>query len=55
MAEPKEIKKERLLNKKTAHLNWNIQRRNDRPYERLVYGQPPFSNGDFAFIYYLYR
>lgn len=52
--EPKKDKKGRTVNKKdgSPQLEYPKEGMED-PYERLVYGQPPFSNGDFAFLQHI--
>jgi len=51
---PKRDKKGKVVNKKNGspQLVYPKEGIND-PYERLVYGQPPFSNGDFAFLQHI--
>lgn len=52
--EPKRDKKGKVVNKKdgSPQLEYPKDGMTD-PYERLVYGQPPFSNGDFAFLQHI--
>ena len=52
--EPKRDKKGKVVNKKdgSPQLEYPKDGMPD-PYERLVYGQPPFSNGDFAFLQHI--
>jgi len=52
--EPKKDKKGKIANKKdgSPQLEYPKDGATD-PYERLVYGQPPFSNGDFAFLQHI--
>ena len=52
--EPKRDKKGKVVNKKNGspQLEYPKDGMTD-PYERLVYGQPPFSNGDFAFLQHI--
>ncbi|MDP3444018.1 MAG: N-6 DNA methylase [Ignavibacteria bacterium] len=52
--EPKRDKKGKVENKKdgSPQLVYPKDGMTD-PYERLVYGQPPFSNGDFAFLQHI--
>lgn len=52
--EPKRDKKGKVINKKdgSPQLEYPKDGMTD-PYERLVYGQPPFSNGDFAFLQHI--
>ena len=51
---PKRDKKGKAVNKKdgSPQLVYPKEGMTD-PYERLVYGQPPFSNGDFAFLQHI--
>jgi len=52
--EPKRDKKGKVVNKKdgSPQLEYPKDGMTD-PYERLIYGQPPFSNGDFAFLQHI--
>lgn len=52
--EPKRDKKGKVINKKdgSPQLVYPKEGMND-PYGRLIYGQPPFSNGDFAFLQHI--
>jgi type I restriction enzyme M protein len=52
--EPKRDKKGKVVNKKdgSPQLVYPKEGITD-PYGRLVYGQPPFSNGDFAFLQHI--
>lgn len=52
--EPKRDKKGKVVNKKdgSPQLEYPKNGMTDT-YERLVYGQPPFSNGDFAFLQHI--
>ncbi len=52
--EPKRDKKGKVVNKKdgSPQLEYPKDGMTD-PYERFVYGQPPFSNGDFAFLQHI--
>lgn len=52
--EPKRDKKGKVVNKKdgSPQLVYPKEGMND-PYGRLIYGQPPFSNGDFAFLQHI--
>ncbi|TMM30453.1 SAM-dependent DNA methyltransferase [Polaribacter aestuariivivens] len=52
--EPKRDKKGKVVNKKdgSPQLVYPKDGMND-PYGRLIYGQPPFSNGDFAFLQHI--
>ena len=52
--EPKRDKKGKVINKKdgSPQLVYPKEGMND-PYGRLNYGQPPFSNGDFAFLQHI--
>jgi type I restriction enzyme M protein len=52
--EPKRDKKGKVVNKKdgSPQLEYPKEGMTD-PYERFVYGQPPFSNGDFAFLQHI--
>jgi type I restriction enzyme M protein len=51
---PKKDKKGKVVNKKdgSPQLEYPKEPFND-PYERLVYGNPPYSNGDFAFLQHI--
>ncbi len=51
---PKKDKKGKVVNKKdgSPQLEYPKDGMSD-PYERLIYGQPPFSNGDFAFLQHI--
>jgi type I restriction enzyme M protein len=51
---PKKDKKGKVVNKKdgSPQLVYPKEGLSD-PYERMVYGQPPFSNGDFAFLQHI--
>lgn len=52
--EPKKDKKGRTVNKKDGSPQLEYPKEGiEDPYERLVYGQPPFSNGDFAFLQHI--
>ena len=50
---PKEDKKGKVMNKKdgTPQLEYKTEYKD--PYQRLVYGIPPYSNGDFAFLQHI--
>lgn len=52
--EPKRDKKGKVVNKKdgSPQLVYPKDGMTD-PYGRLIYGQPPFSNGDFAFLQHI--
>jgi type I restriction enzyme M protein len=52
--EPKRDKKGKVVNKKdgSPQLVYPKEGMTD-PYGRLIYGQPPFSNGDFAFLQHI--
>lgn len=52
--EPKRDKKGKVVNKKdgSPQLEYPKDGMTD-PYGRLIYGQPPFSNGDFAFLQHI--
>lgn len=52
--EPKRDKKGKVVNKKdgSPQLVYPKEGMND-PFGRLIYGQPPFSNGDFAFLQHI--
>lgn len=50
---PKEDKKGKVMNKKdgTPQLEYKTEYKD--PYQRLIYGIPPYSNGDFAFLQHI--
>lgn len=51
---PKKDKKGRTINKKDGSPQLVYPKEGvEDPYDRLVYGQPPFSNGDFAFLQHI--
>jgi len=53
--EPKKDKKGKAITKKdgSPQLKYPGKEESKDPYERFVYGTPPFSNGDFAFIQHI--
>ena len=53
--EPKKDKKGKPVTKKDGSPQLNYPGKEDfnDPYERFIYGTPPFSNGDFAFIQHI--
>lgn len=52
--EPKRDKKGKVINKKDGSPQLVYPKEGmDDPYGRLIYGQPPFSNGDFAFLQHI--
>ncbi len=52
---PKKDKKGKPVNKKdgSPQLNYPGKEEFSDPYERFIYGIPPFSNGDFAFVQHI--
>ena len=48
--EPKKDKKGKAVNKKDGTPQLEYKKEFTDPYNRLVYGIPPYSNGDFAFL-----
>ena len=51
--EPKKDKKGKAVNKKDGTPQLEYKKEFTDPYNRLVYGIPPYSNGDFAFLQHI--
>ena len=51
--EPKKDKKGKAVNKKDGTPQLEYKKEFIDPYNRLVYGIPPYSNGDFAFLQHI--
>ena len=51
--EPKKDKKGKAVNKKDGTPQLEYKKEFSDPYNRLVYGIPPYSNGDFAFLQHI--
>lgn len=51
--EPKKDKKGKAVNKKDGTPQLEYKKEFTDPYNRLVYGVPPYSNGDFAFLQHI--
>lgn len=51
--EPKKDKKGNTVNKKDGTPQIEYKKEFTDPYNRLVYGVPPYSNGDFAFLQHI--
>ncbi len=51
--EPKKDKKGNTVNKKDGTPQIEYKKEFTDPYNRLVYGIPPYSNGDFAFLQHI--
>jgi len=52
--EPKKDAKGKIINKKDGSPQLEYDGKNfTDPYERFIYGVPPFSNGDFAFLQHI--
>lgn len=51
--EPKKGKKGKAVNKKDGTPQLEYKKEFTDPYNRLVYGIPPYSNGDFAFLQHI--
>lgn len=51
--EPKKDKKGKAINKKDGTPQLEYKKEFIDPYNRLVYGVPPYSNGDFAFLQHI--
>ena len=51
--EPKKDKKGRAVNKKDGTPQLEYKKGFTDPYNRLIYGIPPYSNGDFAFLQHI--
>lgn len=51
--EPKKDKKGKAVNKKDGTPQLEYKKEYTDPYNRLVYGIPPYSNGDFAFLQHI--
>ena len=51
--EPKKDKKGNTINKKDGTPQIEYKKEFTDPYNRLVYGVPPYSNGDFAFLQHI--
>jgi len=51
--EPKKDKKGKVVNKKDGTPQLEYKKEFTDPYNRLVYGIPPYSNGDFAFLQHI--
>lgn len=51
--EPKKDKKGKAVNKKDGTPQLEYKKGFTDPYNRLVYGIPPYSNGDFAFLQHI--
>lgn len=51
--EPKKDKKGKAVNKKNGTPQLEYKKGFTDPYNRLVYGIPPYSNGDFAFLQHI--
>ena len=51
--EPKKDKKGKTVNKKDGTPQLEYKKEFTDPYNRLVYGIPPYSNGDFAFLQHI--
>lgn len=51
--EPKKDKKGNTVNKKDGTPQIEYKRDYSDPYNRMVYGIPPYSNGDFAFLQHI--
>lgn len=53
--EPKKDAKNRIINKKDGSPQLEYEGKEDfnDPHERFIYGIPPFSNGDFAFLQHI--
>lgn len=51
--EPKKDKKGNTVNKKDGKPQIEYKKEFTDPYNRLVYGVPPYSNGDFAFLQHI--
>ena len=50
---PKKDKKGKAVNKKDGTPQLEYKKEFKDPYNRLVYGVPPYSNGDFAFLQHI--
>ncbi len=55
MANPKKMPKGKTVNKKDGSPQLEYPGKEDfsDPYERFTFGNPPFSNGDFAFLQHI--
>ena len=51
--EPKKDKKGKAVNKKDGTPQLEYKKGFTDPYNRLIYGIPPYSNGDFAFLQHI--
>jgi len=51
--EPKKDKKGNTVNKKDGNPQFEYKKEFTDPYNRLVYGIPPYSNGDFTFLQHI--
>ena len=51
--EPKKDKKGNTVNKKDGTPQIEYKKEFTDPYNRLIYGVPPYSNGDFAFLQHI--
>lgn len=51
--EPKKDKKGKAVNKKDGTPQLEYKKEFTDPYNRLIYGIPPYSNGDFAFLQHI--
>lgn len=51
--EPKKDKKGKTINKKDGTPQLEYKKGFTDPYNRLIYGIPPYSNGDFAFLQHI--
>lgn len=51
--EPKKDKKGNTINKKDGTPQIEYKKEFTDPYNRLIYGIPPYSNGDFAFLQHI--